>query len=183
MAKRKRRKYVLGYEKSLYAKSERFRKTKLLVNTRWRNRHKEAIKKKRRANYLENREEIIATTKKWHDANKERTQQNQRKYLKNLLDNLHQVYGDKCVCCGESERIFLTLDHIDGGGSADYKKGRVTALRRIIKERDPTKYRILCWNCNMGRQRNGGICPHQFKKQTLLLEEQSHVGTEPRPAA
>ena len=31
-------------------------------------------------------------------------------------------YGNKCVCCGESQHEFLTIDHINGGGNIERKK-------------------------------------------------------------
>jgi ssDNA-binding Zn-finger/Zn-ribbon topoisomerase 1 len=29
-------------------------------------------------------------------------------------------YGGKCICCGESNIVFLTIDHIDGSGAKDF---------------------------------------------------------------
>jgi hypothetical protein len=66
-----------------------------------------------------------------------------------------------CTCCGEREPIFLALDHIDGGGHKQRKElgggGFLTWLR---KNGYPAGFRILCHNCNFGRQLNGGTCPH-----------------------
>lgn len=66
-----------------------------------------------------------------------------------------------CACCGEREPIFLALDHINGGGGKQHRElgggGFYTWLR---KNGYPAGFRILCHNCNMGRQLNGGICPH-----------------------
>lgn len=66
-----------------------------------------------------------------------------------------------CVCCGEREPVFLALDHINGGGGQQRKElgggGFYTWLRR---NGYPAGFRVLCHNCNFGRQLNGGICPH-----------------------
>jgi hypothetical protein len=70
--------------------------------------------------------------------------------------------GGKCACCGETETIFLCLDHIKGGGRRDYQnKGGVHGVwRRAIKEGLPKdKYRVLCWNCNAALGLYGH-CPH-----------------------
>lgn len=73
-------------------------------------------------------------------------------------------YGGICECCGERNIKFLTLDHIDGGGSQKRLQRRLFGsgfYRIIIKEGFPSGLRILCYNCNCGRNTNAGICPHQ----------------------
>lgn len=66
-----------------------------------------------------------------------------------------------CECCGESTLTFLALDHVNGGGGKQHKElgggGYYTWLRR---NNYPEGFRVLCHNCNMGRQLNGGTCPH-----------------------
>lgn len=76
-----------------------------------------------------------------------------------------RAYGGEtpaCVCCGEKELIFLALDHINGGGHQQRKEtgggGFYTWLRR---HNYPEGFRVLCHNCNFGRQINGGTCPHE----------------------
>lgn len=76
-----------------------------------------------------------------------------------------QAYGGptpSCSCCNEGTLQFLALDHIDGGGRQHRLEtgggGFYTWLRR---HGYPAGFRVLCHNCNMGRQINGGTCPHQ----------------------
>jgi hypothetical protein len=70
--------------------------------------------------------------------------------------------GGKCVCCGEIHPLFLSVDHIDGGGSKHRKKvGSKQFIRNLVKEKDLGAYQVLCIICNWGRQRNRGICPHK----------------------
>lgn len=76
-----------------------------------------------------------------------------------------QAYGGedpKCVCCAERTFQFLALDHINGGGRKHRQEtgggGFYSWLRR---HNYPAGFRILCHNCNFGRQINGGVCPHQ----------------------
>jgi hypothetical protein len=78
-------------------------------------------------------------------------------------------YGRKCACCGEDQEIFLDLDHVNNDGKEHREKtGRAgSALYAwLIFNNFPTDYEIqvLCSNCNQGRRRNGGICPHQIAK-------------------
>lgn len=80
------------------------------------------------------------------------------------LEALHAYGGSvpQCACCGEGQLLFLALDHIEGGGRQQRLKtgggGFYSWLRR---HGYPAGFRVLCHNCNMGRQINGGICPHQ----------------------
>ena len=80
-------------------------------------------------------------------------------------------YGNgspKCICCGELDYRFLTIDHINGGAPADrphFKKYGGLAL--WLRARGyPPGYQILCWNCNCAKGIYG-ICPH--KSPPLLV--------------
>lgn len=73
-------------------------------------------------------------------------------------------YGTKCACCEQDGPIFLTVDHIDGNGEKhrkEIKKYGSGFYRWLIDQNFPCGFQILCYNCNMGRHRNGGICPHK----------------------
>jgi hypothetical protein len=75
--------------------------------------------------------------------------------------------GPSCKCCGESIMTFLTLDHIDGGGNTMRRSNKLngsTAVYKFLKKNGwPPGYQVLCFNCNVGRHINGGVCPHQTK--------------------
>lgn len=80
----------------------------------------------------------------------------------NLRRRIIEQYGGKCECCGEAEYGFLSLDHRHGGGHQERKRlGPNAAYRLALRSKDHEKYRVLCHNCNMGRQFNGGVCPHE----------------------
>lgn len=81
-------------------------------------------------------------------------------YMAQVIDG----YGGRCACCGETERAFLTIDHVNGGGGQERKGlgyGNRRLLLKIIKAGFPSEYQCLCFNCNCGRQRTRGICPHR----------------------
>lgn len=100
------------------------------------------------------------------------------KYSKNRKDRIHlynkkvrqkavNKYGGKCVCCGETELYFLTIDHINNDGAMERKSysdknagGGTGFFLELIREELRDDLQILCYNCNMGRYINGGICPH-----------------------
>jgi len=84
----------------------------------------------------------------------------------------HDVYmaygGYRCACCGETERAFLSIDHINNDG-AEHK--RACNLRtseqfyRWLKRNGfPEGFQILCMNCQWGKRNNNGVCPHQSGK-------------------
>ncbi len=73
-----------------------------------------------------------------------------------------EMYGGRCECCGETEEMFLNLDHINGQNKQN-KECTSDAMCWAISKYQPEKYRILCSNCNQAT-RFGRICPHQIKK-------------------
>jgi len=71
--------------------------------------------------------------------------------------------GYRCACCGEGEPMFLTLDHINNGGSKQRRQlGAGSQIFVWLRKRGyPPGFQVLCSNCNLGRHRNGGTCPHK----------------------
>jgi len=65
------------------------------------------------------------------------------------------LLGCRCALCGETEALFLTIDHINGGGTEHRRRCTVTAMRTaIINDPDAKKkYRTLCMSCNMAAAR------------------------------
>jgi hypothetical protein len=88
---------------------------------------------------------------------------------KKLKDEIFRHYGESCSCCGVEHREFLTIDHINGHGREHRKsvlgEGRESDgsgfFRWLKKAGFPQGFQTLCWNCNIGRYRNAGICPHK----------------------
>jgi hypothetical protein len=84
-----------------------------------------------------------------------------------LKEELFAVYGSICACCGETEKRFLTLEHKNGSdlSESNFNRKRTIGVEKVWKEainaKDPTRYEILCYNCNIGKKNNKGICPHK----------------------
>lgn len=95
--------------------------------------------------------------KRWHDKEK---------------DYLFEQYGGyRCVCCGETEKLFLTLDHVNDDGARHREEIGSAGLYRWIKRHGyPPGFQVMCQNCNRGKWMNGGICPHQ-QKPTHPIDE------------
>ena len=74
--------------------------------------------------------------------------------------------GAVCICCGEDNFGFLTLDHINGGGCEHRREvgGGENLYRWLREQHYPSGFQVLCYNCNCGRAHNGGICPHKKAK-------------------
>ena len=85
------------------------------------------------------------------------------KIRKKLKETLLEMYGRRCVCCGENEEEFLCLDHVNGGGARHRKVASMDSIyRQAIKETPESgNYRILCFNCNMARGLRK-FCPHEI---------------------
>lgn len=99
--------------------------------------------------------------KHYHKIKHERREKN-----RNLKLSVFKHYGHKCVCCGETHELLLNIDHIncDGKNHRLRVKNSAGVYREIIKTGFPDLYQLLCWNCNMGKYLNGGICPHNQPK-------------------
>lgn len=78
--------------------------------------------------------------------------------------------GIRCACCGETELVFLTLDHVNNDG-AQFRKnqfGRRTAAgfttySWLLKHGCPGGFQVLCANCQHGKRMNNGVCPHSVR--------------------
>jgi hypothetical protein len=56
--------------------------------------------------------------------------------------------------------VFLTIDHIDGGGSQHRREVGGRIARWLIAQGLPDGFQTLCHNCNYAKYRLG-VCPHQ----------------------
>lgn len=84
---------------------------------------------------------------------------------KNFLAVLDAYGGRQCACCREAHVDFLTLDHIANDGGREAIDGKRVAGERLYAKLKRLQYpdngyQILCFNCNLGKARNSGVCPH-----------------------
>ena len=93
---------------------------------------------------------------------------NYQRFREKVRAEVYAAYGGAhCACCGESNIQFLTIDHINNNGAEHHrevwggKKGTGSAVCGWLKKYNyPPGFQVMCYNCNCGKQRNGGICPH-----------------------
>jgi hypothetical protein len=87
----------------------------------------------------------------------------QRKYAQQLRAMVIEAYGSVCRCCGISEARFLSVDHVHSDGHEARKVHGVGAMFYSWLKRagfPQEGFQLLCFNCNLGRAFNNGICPH-----------------------
>jgi hypothetical protein len=89
-----------------------------------------------------------------------------REHRQRFRAEMIAAYGGRCACCGESEPVFLCLDHPNGvpdeHRNARHRSGRLSPdkLCALLKRQGwPQEYRLLCWNCNAAIAMLG-VCPH-----------------------
>ncbi len=128
-------------------------------------RNREPMKAAAKTHYEENREAILAGRKQRRTP-EQRARDTAAMRIRHAAIRAEMIaaYGSRCVCCGESEPIFLDLDHIKSDGHQHRKqigRGSGATYRYLKKLGWPRNgYQLLCANCNAGRARNGGVCPH-----------------------
>lgn len=145
---------------------------------------KDKIRRKEYAakRYMERREEFIALASAHYYGDREnirarrleityrhRAKNNHREKLRYaiLRKEILSAYGGKCNCCGESQPLFLEVDHSKNDGFEHRSKigrGSKPFYGWLKRNSFPKNgFQLLCANCNQGKHRNGGICPHKLK--------------------
>lgn len=114
-----------------------------------------------------NPEYYLKHRKPWNERNRDRMRANDRRYRLRVRYALLKMYGEVCACCGEANKDFLSVDHINGDGTAHRRnfKGVSNSMYRALLKEKRDDIQILCFNCNLGRERNGGICPHKASQR------------------
>jgi predicted nucleic acid-binding Zn ribbon protein len=91
----------------------------------------------------------------------------QKQRNQEIKDEVFNAYGGyRCACCGEDEKEFLQLDHMNNDGAEHRRKvGAGIGVYKDLKARGfPPGFQVLCANCNWASFRNGGVCPHHKHK-------------------
>lgn len=149
-----------GKQTRAYSERRREKRREWYFNQYWKDPDK--ARKQAVARYHRNKDAILAKKKK-------RRVDDRNKLL------MHYSGGKmECACCGEREKLFLSLDHINNDGAEHRRNygGRKSFsadsfARVLIKEGFPNGLQVLCMNCNWGKRMNNGVCPHK-----------SHEGSE-----
>jgi len=132
---------------------------------RWRQRHLD----QERARCREN-------ARRWYALPHNRVRQatTQQRCHRRLMEECFMRFGEECLCCGESEPVFLTLDHVQNDGAAKKRELSAKSSSRHAHRHVSTysivldlkrrgwpleEIQVLCMNCNLAKRRLG-FCPH-----------------------
>ena len=101
----------------------------------------------------------------------EAVKRGKRAAWRRLAESVFAAYGQACVCCDTSVRVFLTIDHIEGRGAEHLRalgKGKKSAgsekfYKWLVKNNFPPGFQTLCRNCNWAKHVLGSLalCPHR----------------------
>lgn len=174
---------------------------KKLERTReWRRNHKEHRKAYRAAYNKANPDKTSKMKARWYDRHKDEVINRVQNYRANNLERLREydrirnkspkriearlrrsaelrnavlgAYGRVCKCCGESNEMMLTIDHINNDGAAHREStdfGSYGFYGWLVRNKFPEGFQTLCFGCNWGKHRNGGTCPHVKESEIAFL--------------
>lgn len=115
--------------------------------------------------YIENKDRIQKRkTLHWRKQKEIRDKMNLK--IKTEVFSYYSKGTPICNCCGINEIVFLTIDHINGGGRKHIKsiveiRGGTNFYRWLRKNNYPDGFQVLCYNCNCGK-RTFEECPHKL---------------------
>lgn len=130
----------------------------------WRERNSEECKARARERYRR-------LTLSQRDCQREYARNHNNRLKREALEHYGGIF---CRCCGESELLMLSLDHIANDGAKHRKS--LTGSTRLMpqvsyiwakKNNWPPIFQVMCMNCNWARHWSNGICPHEIACQNI----------------
>lgn len=87
-------------------------------------------------------------TRKWAQANQERVRTYDQRARLRLRLAAVAALGGFCTACGISDPRVLEIDHINGGGSQEFRTIGSPGVQRKLAAGDTAGYQLLCANCH-----------------------------------
>lgn len=106
----------------------------------------------------EHSEKYRKLAKDWYSKNSERVLRQKKEWREKAIVAL----GGICVCCGENDALFLTIDHVNNDGAEHRRLVNRGYYRHIALGQLDYEMQILCSNCNSAKQWYGE-CPHKYR--------------------
>jgi len=134
--------------------------------------------------YRANREKCIELTRRSQERNRDHYLRTRREYeAKKIARVIPLVLGHysggnfACACCGQKERDFLTIDHVNGQGyrmtrELGIPRGGSELYRWLVRNHFPSGFAVLCANCNSSKGKHG-VCAHKQVKLGNVESEES----------
>lgn len=114
-------------------------------------------------------EEAKISVEKWRQRNPEKMKTYRHNQVIRRKQKVFFHYGNgkvQCACCGETTFEFLTVHHLNGGGSKHRREigcqGGDRIYRWLVQNNFPDGFQVLCMNCNWAIGQFG-YCPHEKK--------------------
>jgi hypothetical protein len=131
----------------------------------WRAKEGERYKKQQRDRWHARLDAMSKEERLIYNAKQAKSVRERNMIMKNIV---YDAYGGyKCACCGETEPLFLSIDHVNNDGAEHRRKlgikGGTEIYRWLIKNDFPDGFQVLCYNCQQGKRLNNGVCPHQVR--------------------
>lgn len=119
----------------------------------------------------------------------DRVRRQRRESGKRLKLRVMSEYGGAiCACCSEKCISMLTIDHINNDGARhrkeigtqyEYAKGKRALVadfyRWLERNEFPPGFQVLCYNCNLSKYRNKGVCEHKLDEGSTTIPEGSSL--------
>lgn len=132
------------------------------ISGRYYFRHLEKERARCKKYRLEHLDQIRERQREYRKQNKEKIKEYHRK-LKLDVFGFYSNGVPICVCCGEKQLEFLTIDHIYNDGNKMRKEHKHrsgnTFYQWIQNNNYPDGLQVLCFNCNVAKGKLGK-CPH-----------------------
>ena len=128
--------------------------------------------------YRSHREQCIQTARRSQERNRDRylrlRREDEARKIKGVVPLVIGHYSGgtfRCACCGESQRDFLTIDHVNGNGYKTCKalgipRGGSELYRWLVRRGFPSGYAVLCMNCNASKGKHG-VCAHKLRTESM----------------
>jgi len=168
-----RKKYYESHKSRELKLSSKYRKStpeqQMIYRKRYYDKNQVKITKEARDNYAK------AIRKNRYERDRDRFTNNVKVRTTRLRSISIWHYSNgmyRCACCGYADgKTFLEIDHIDGKGNQHRQIiGTSNFHNWLVKNNLPVGFQVLCSNCNMGKWRNGGVCPHkEYKPEPIYI--------------
>ena len=106
--------------------------------------------------YQKNRKKRIAQQGAYQKANPKKRRITEERWRQKLIAEIQDLLGNKCTCCGSTER--LELDHIEPQTKSYTRKKVGMASYRDARKNGTAGYQLLCRQCNIWKN-DGPFCP------------------------
>ena len=139
---------------------------------RWNLKNRDKVNAQARHRRAIDPEKYRSADRKCKNKNKEKYRGLRKKNAQKAKAEMINAYGGFCVCCGENNPAFLTLEHTnhDGKEHRDKFGGGVGTYRDLRRRGWPQDgYTLLCMNCNFAT-RYGDPCPHHIKLTDIIYD-------------